>query len=64
MQKRKGKKDATLISPAVYKSQSTRSNDNYIDCGLINAKANFFDGLLVVTVPFAKEAQPKVLKIN
>tara|TARA_Y100000356_G_scaffold132950_1_gene139177 strand:+ start:1407 stop:1826 length:420 start_codon:yes stop_codon:yes gene_type:complete len=28
------------------------------------ATANFNDGLLVVTVPFAKSAQPKVLKIN
>ena len=26
--------------------------------------ANFTDGLLVVTVPFAKEAAPKVIKIN
>ena len=29
-----------------------------------NAIANFNDGLLIVTVPFAKEAAPKVLKIN
>ena len=28
------------------------------------ASANFNDGLLIVTVPFAKEAAPKVLKIN
>ena len=28
------------------------------------ASANFSDGLLIVTVPFAKEAAPKVLKIN
>ena len=28
------------------------------------ASANFNDGLLIVTVPFAKEATPKVLKIN
>ena len=28
------------------------------------ATANFNDGLLVVTVPFAKSAQPKVLRIN
>ena len=28
------------------------------------ANANFNDGLLIVTVPFAKEAAPKVLKIN
>jgi len=28
------------------------------------AIANFNDGLLIVTVPFAKEAAPKVLKIN
>jgi len=28
------------------------------------AAANFTDGLLVVTVPFAKEAAPKVIKIN
>ena len=31
---------------------------------LKKAKANFNDGLLVVTVPFAKSAQPKVLRIN
>ena len=31
---------------------------------LNKAKANFFDGLLIVTVPFADEAKPKVLKIN
>ncbi len=29
-QKRKGKKDATLISPAVYRHNSTRSNDNVV----------------------------------
>ena len=28
------------------------------------ASANFNDGLLIVTIPFAKEAAPKVLKIN
>ena len=28
------------------------------------ASANFNDGLLIVTVPFAKESIPKVLKIN
>ncbi len=28
------------------------------------AVANFADGLLVCQIPFAKEAQPKVLKIN
>ena len=28
------------------------------------ATAKFNDGLLIVTVPFAKEAAPKVLKIN
>ena len=28
------------------------------------ATAKFHDGLLIVTVPFAKEAAPKVLKIN
>ena len=28
------------------------------------AKANFHDGLLIVTIPFAEEAKPKVLKIN
>ena len=28
------------------------------------ASANFNDGLLIVTVPFAKESAPKVLKIN
>ena len=28
------------------------------------AAANFNDGLLIVTVPFAKEASPKVFKIN
>ena len=28
------------------------------------ASAKFNDGLLIVTVPFAKEAAPKVLKIN
>ena len=28
------------------------------------AAANFNDGLLIVTVPFAKESMPKVLKIN
>jgi HSP20 family molecular chaperone IbpA len=28
------------------------------------ATANFNDGLLVVTVPFAQSAKPKVLKIN
>jgi HSP20 family molecular chaperone IbpA len=28
------------------------------------ASSNFNDGLLIVTVPFAKEAAPKVLKIN
>jgi HSP20 family protein len=28
------------------------------------ANANFNDGLLIVTVPFAKESAPKVLKIN
>ena len=28
------------------------------------AVARFSDGLLIVTVPFAKEAAPKVLKIN
>ena len=28
------------------------------------AVARFTDGLLIVTVPFAKEAAPKVLKIN
>tara|TARA_R110002012_G_scaffold219888_1_gene391389 strand:+ start:438 stop:857 length:420 start_codon:yes stop_codon:yes gene_type:complete len=28
------------------------------------ASANFNDGLLIVTVPFAKEAAPKVIKIN
>ena len=31
---------------------------------LNKAKANFADGLLTVSVPFAKEAQPKLLKIN
>ena len=31
---------------------------------LKKATANFFDGLLIVTIPFAKEAMPKVLKIN
>lgn len=28
------------------------------------ANANFDNGLLIVSIPFAKEAQPKVLKIN
>jgi HSP20 family protein len=28
------------------------------------AKANFSDGLLIVTIPYAEEAKPKVLKIN
>ena len=31
---------------------------------LKKAKANFSDGLLIVTIPFAEEAKPKVLKIN
>ena len=31
---------------------------------LKKATANFNDGLLIVTIPFAKEAMPKVLKIN
>ena len=31
---------------------------------LRKATANFYDGLLVVSVPFAEEAKPKVLKIN
>jgi HSP20 family protein len=31
---------------------------------LKKAKANFNDGLLIVTIPFAEEAKPKVLKIN
>jgi len=31
---------------------------------LSKTKADFFDGLLIVTVPFANEAKPKVLKIN
>jgi len=31
---------------------------------LKKATANFHDGLLIVTIPFAKEAMPKVLKIN
>ena len=31
---------------------------------LKRATANFNDGLLIVTIPFAKEAMPKVLKIN
>ena len=31
---------------------------------LNKAKANFYDGLLVVSIPFADEAKPKVLKIN
>ena len=31
---------------------------------LKKASANFNDGLLIVTIPFAKEAMPKVLKIN
>ncbi len=31
---------------------------------LSKAKANFADGLLTVSVPFAKEAKPKLLKIS
>jgi HSP20 family molecular chaperone IbpA len=31
---------------------------------LEKAKANFFDGLLIVSVPFSDETKPKVLKIN
>ena len=31
---------------------------------LNKAKANFYDWLLVVSIPFADEAKPKVLKIN
>ena len=31
---------------------------------LKKASANFNDGLLIVTIPFAEEAKPKVLKIN
>ena len=31
---------------------------------LSKAKANFKDGLLIVTIPFAEAAKPKVLKIN
>ena len=31
---------------------------------LKKASANFNDGLLIVTIPFADEAKPKVLKIN
>ena len=31
---------------------------------LKKATANFYDGLLIVTIPFAKESMPKVLKIN
>ena len=31
---------------------------------LKKAKANFSDGLLIVTIPFAEEAKPKVLKIS
>ena len=31
---------------------------------LKKARASFTDGLLIVTIPFADEAKPKVLKIN
>jgi|TARA_R100001163_G_C4865541_1_gene69789 HSP20 family protein len=31
---------------------------------LSKAKASFRDGLLIVSIPFAEEAKPKVLKIN
>tara|TARA_Y100000361_G_scaffold151644_1_gene169409 strand:+ start:991 stop:1434 length:444 start_codon:yes stop_codon:yes gene_type:complete len=31
---------------------------------LSKAKANFKDGLLIVSIPFAEAAKPKVLKIN